>query len=119
MKKIFAAMLLAIVIFFGNNFANAQDVYCGTYDKNFEAYFVSESLNFVGGFRNFDVTIKILKNNQIDYVYYEFRGSPGNREIEPYQNFKNSKGKSGKIVAGTLESNILSIANKFWQEKFS
>ena len=80
---------------------------------------MSETLNFIGGFRNFDVTIKILKNNQIDYVNYEFRGGPGNRDMAPYQNFKNSKGKSGdKILSGTLESNILGLANKFWQGKF-
>ena len=45
MKKFLSVMfLVTILIFSTNNFASAQDIYCGTQSNGMEAYLVTESI---------------------------------------------------------------------------
>ena len=110
MKKIFSVMLLAVVLMFvGNNQANAQDVYVGTSNTTGrDCYLMTETIK---SYRksahgmNYDATLKMVRRSDgnVQYLYYTFYEAP-----KPY--FWNSQGFEGR--ADQYETPI--EWNMFW-----
>ena len=74
LKKFFAVIFLATVIFFGgqNNFASAQDVYVGTSNATgWDCYVMTETISRSGGTTY--VTLKMITGNgNVRYLDYRF-----------------------------------------------
>ena len=106
LKKIFSVIVLFAVIFFcgQNNFANAQDVYCGTYRDGYDAYLMTETIRYISygdlsDAAGLDCKVKSVKGNSVIYIEYHFDISEGGT-VE----FTNSQGFSGRF-GGVLSRN--------------
>lgn len=105
LKKFFATVFIAVVIFCGNNFAQAQDVYIGTSNATgWDCYMMTETMNDINSNR-FEVTIKMVtKSRSVKYLSYTFWRDSYNSDWY----FSNSQGYSGRVSAETpIEWNIV------------
>ena len=99
LKKFFAGIFLATVIFFcgQNNFAEAQDVYVGTSNATgWDCYIMTETIQVHKGAReSYSATLKMVKSSgNVSYLDYHFWYT--------YEDgfpvyFSNSQGYEGKI----------------------
>ena len=107
LKKFFAGIFLATVIFFGgqNHFAEAQDVYVGTSNATgWDCYIMTETMHDINS-NSFEVTLKMVtQSKNVKYLQYTFwRDS---YDSDWY--FINSQEYSGKVSSETpIEWNIL------------
>lgn len=94
MKKIFSVIILAaVLIFLGNNQAEAREVYVGSYSDGTAVYILTETIERNGPgsrFRNSSITCMCTVRAGNDYLQYWF-------ELDEY---KNSEGYHGKINDG-------------------
>ena len=101
LKKFFATMFFAVIIFAGNNFASAQDVYVGTSNTTgWDCYLMTETIR--GDSRNRHVTLKMVtRSGNVKYLNYYFF-------IQDHRIlFENSRGYSGVVNSSTpIEQNM-------------
>ena len=107
MKKFFAAILFAVMIFIGNSSANAQDVYVGTSNTTgWDCYLMTETMHEINVNR-FEVTLKMVtRSRSIKYLDYTFWRDNGGASWW----FSNSQGYSGKV-----DSNETPIEWNIWR----
>ena len=97
MKKICSIIILAAILIFSTNFADAQDVYVGTYpESNLNAYLMTETVKIIG--RNpfglmFNCTVRAGKNYYINYNFTIEGTTARNRRTR----WQNSDGYSGYL----------------------
>lgn len=107
MKKFFAAILFAVMIFIGNSSANAQDVYVGTSNTTgWDCYIMTETMHDINS-NSFEVTLKMVtQSKNVKYLQYTFwRDS---YDSDWY--FINSQEYSGKV-----DSNETPIEWNIWR----
>jgi len=93
-KKFFSAVLLAAVLIFSRNFAQAQDVYVGTSNATgWDCYIMTETIqHFDGGIKK--ATLKMVtQSKNVKYLNYRFEWDA---MIVGYH-FSNSSGFSGIV----------------------
>ena len=108
MKKLLSVVLIAVaLIFVGNNQAEAQDVYCGTYSDGSKAYLMTETIQTNDS--EMYCTVKATKGNNVIYIYYKFGYGRGIW-------YSNSQGFSGECTQyGTpIAWNIQNEASRYW-----
>lgn len=99
MKKIFSVIFLsAVLIFAGNNSAEAREVYVGTYSDGTAVYLLDDSL--AGGASNFTCRVRAGR----DYLRYHFFMRGGG----PY--YTNSEGYEGYVYGGESP-----VAEAIWE----
>lgn len=97
MKKICSVMILAAILIFSRNFAQAQDVYVGTYPAtNLNAYLMTETVKITN--RNpfgpmFTCTVRAGRNYYINYNFTIEDTTARNRRTR----WQNSDGYSGYL----------------------
>ena len=101
MKKLLSVMLLAaVLIFVGNNQAEAREVYVGSYSDGSSVYLLTESVSkSPGGVSGGNVYNCRVRAGR-DYLSYEFwLGRTGSRTVD--WAYKNSEGYSGLAYDGS------------------
>ena len=119
MKKFFVAMLAAFAIIVScgqSNRAEAYDLYVGNFSNDLEAYIMTETLEFKN-MRIFSVRVKSVNRSGklVDYVEYQFWGSPG--KSETYSTSDGDRGTISSATKGTLAHNIYDYAMEVWNDK--
>ena len=108
-KKFFSVMILAAIIFFcgQNNFAQAKDIYVGTYNSGYEAYLMTETIRTNDS--EMYCKIKAVYGGDIIFVNYKFSFGRGIY-------YENSQGFSGKCdeYKTPIEWKIVDVAQKYW-----
>ena len=103
MKRVLSVIiLLAVLIFAGQEKVFAYDVYCGTFSDGVDAYLLTETVeqnryqesSYGIWITDIYCTVKYLKNGSVTYVDYKFSCS----EVG-VPHYTNSQGNSGRIIA--------------------
>ena len=99
MKKLLSVMLLAaVLIFVGNNQAEAREVYVGSYSDGSSVYLLTDTVNRKPGGADYIYTCRVRAGR--DYLSYEFwLGRTGSRTVD--WAYKNSEGYSGLAYDGS------------------
>ena len=99
MKKIFSVMFLAaILIFVGNNQAEAREVYVGSYSDGSSVYLLTDTVNRKPGGADYIYTCRVRAGR--DYLNYEFWLARYDSRTVDWV-YKNSEGYSGKVYDGS------------------
>ena len=116
MKKIFSMIiLLAVLIFAGQEKVLAYDVYCGTYSDGSDAYLMTETIQHseTQWYEHITCRVKAMKNGSlISRIDYFFTLSDGGGI-----SFNTSDGQSG-VFGGARHSNPYPIATEIFNKAY-